>query len=198
MACVLLQSPFYGARRPSGQFGALLRFVHELPDLGRATIEEAGVLARYFYEAGFRKIVASGISQGGLHAVMTASILPFPVHTVAALAPHSAVPVFTEGVLGGLVHWEGLGENAKERLRQVLSISDIRNFPEGVGGEQVFIFALNDRYVSPECVDIWEEARPGASVRWVQGGHVTASAFRFPVITNAILEVLSPEGKSIL
>lgn len=193
VASVIPESPFYGRRRPAGQFGALLRHVQDLPDLGRATIEESHVLLSHFQRAGFGPLVASGISQGGLHAAMVASLAPWRVHVVAAFAPHSAVPVFTDGVLGNLVDWGALGNDARDRMAQILDVSDIRHFAPVAppNATEILLFAKQDRYVSHKSVDVWKATRPDMHVRWVRGGHVTGAMFRFPYITQAILEVIS-------
>jgi Alpha/beta hydrolase domain containing 18 len=78
---VILEGAFYGRRRPPHQAGAKLGRVYDLADLGRATIEEGcGLLAHWAQLCGRQKLVATGISQGGLHAAMSASLCnEFPV-----------------------------------------------------------------------------------------------------------------------
>ena len=146
---MILESPFYGSRQPKGQTGALLKYVHELPDLGRATIEESVALLKVFRDRGYDRQVACGLSQGGLHASMVASTCVWNVGVVAAFAPHSAAPVFTDGVLADAVDWEALGGDSREcrqRLDKVLGITDINNFPEtGERGKQILIMARDDR-----------------------------------------------------
>lgn len=150
VASVILEGPFYGRRRPPQQRGALLDYVHHLPDLGRATIEESIVLLRYLREKGFERQAVAGVSQGGLHAAMVASLCESNVPVVMAFAPHSAAPVFTKGVLANCVDWDALGEGwgdgARDRLRQVLDVTDIRNFPVREDpGRHVLLFARSDR-----------------------------------------------------
>lgn len=151
IASLILEGPFYGSRRPAGQRGALLDYVHQLPDLGRATIEESLALLRHFRERGFTGQAVTGISQGGLHAAMAASLCDWCVPVVMGFAPHSAVPVFTEGVLSRAVDWNALGGDVqsgmvREQLRRVFAVTDINNFPvrEG-GGRHVLVFARSDR-----------------------------------------------------
>lgn len=195
IASVILESPFYGRRRPSGQVGAQLRFVHELSDLGRATIEESRYILTLFRRAGCRRMAVAGASQGGLHAAMVAAASPdWPVNIVAAFAPHSAAPVFTEGALSMFVDWHALGPAARPRLRDALSISDITQFPAGHPQTKgVLIFARDDQYITSESVQIWHKARPHMKMMWVRGGHVTASMLRFPIVNQAILDVLSED-----
>lgn len=195
IASIILESPFYGRRRPRGQIGAQLRHVHELSDLGRATIEESRYILTVFRRAGCRHMAVAGISQGGLHAAMVAAATPaWPIDVVAAFAPHSAAPVFTEGALSTFVDWHALGTSARPRLRDALSVSDITKFPTGHPQTKgALIFARDDQYITRESVQIWRKARPQMKVMWVRGGHVTGSILRFPTVNQAILDVLNGE-----
>lgn len=166
---VILESPFYGSRRPHDQFGALLNHVADLPDLGRATIEEARALLAHFRSQLPRQVV-TGVSQGGLHAAMTAVAIGAErqggdvcdVGVVMALAPHSAVPVFTSGVLSACVDWRALAKHdglltddstvntcrqlVMDRMKQALRITDIDNFPPVQRmAQHVLLFAESDR-----------------------------------------------------
>lgn len=151
VASVILEGPFYGNRRPAGQRGALLDYVHQLPDLGRATIEEGVALLKYLRDRGFERQAVVGVSQGGLHAAMVATLCEGSVPVVMAFAPHSAAPVFTKGVLADAVDWHALCDGwsdegeVRERLRQVLDVSDIRHFPvRKDAGRHVLLFARDD------------------------------------------------------
>ncbi|TMW66786.1 hypothetical protein Poli38472_014098 [Pythium oligandrum] len=109
IATLILEGPFYGRRRPHDQKGSKLRRVSDLPILGQATIEEAKSLLSYFQrEHGYTHLVVAGSSMGGLHAAMTASVYPGEVGATAWLAPPSAVPVFTDGLLAASCNWSSL------------------------------------------------------------------------------------------
>jgi hypothetical protein len=131
MAALVLEGPYYGARMPAGQSGSKLHTVMDLPLLGRATIEEARSLAQWLTDPQFgqdvarvtgahpaaepvavHSVVAAGVSMGGLHSAMTASLLSGshlePLGVVSWLGPMSASPVFTLGELGRAVHWRAL------------------------------------------------------------------------------------------
>lgn len=54
----MLESPYYGARRPAGQRGSKLRFVSDLLALGRATIEESLFLLHWAAGEGMSKLGA--------------------------------------------------------------------------------------------------------------------------------------------
>lgn len=71
---------------------------------------------------------------------MVGSLHPRPIATLPFLAPHSAVVAFCEGVLKYATAWGALREDgeqktgmtleqARERLRSVLSLTDVTRFP---------------------------------------------------------------------
>ncbi|KAJ0053633.1 hypothetical protein Pint_01353 [Pistacia integerrima] len=65
IATMVLESPFYGQRRPMLQKGAKLLCVSDLLLLGRATIEETRSLLHWLdSEAGFGKMGVCGLSMG--------------------------------------------------------------------------------------------------------------------------------------
>lgn len=78
---------------------------------------------------------------GGVHAAMVGSLHPTPVATLPFLSPHSAVVAFCEGILKHATAWEALREDlavqkaamtleeVRERLRHVLSLTDVTRFP---------------------------------------------------------------------
>lgn len=117
ISSVILENPYYGNRKPAHQVGSKLAHVQDLLLLGFATILECISIAKYFSEDyGYANVCFTGLSQGGLHAAMAASLYPLPVATVAAFSPHSAVPVFTDGVLRQSCSWSGLTATLKEAL----------------------------------------------------------------------------------
>jgi hypothetical protein len=56
IATMVLESPFYGARRPVGQGGSRLLHVSDLLVLGRATIEESLCLLDWSHRQGYGKL----------------------------------------------------------------------------------------------------------------------------------------------
>lgn len=49
----------------------------------------------------------------------------------------------------------------------------------------------NNSYVTANCVDWWQTARPNLSVHWTSGGHVSGAVFQIPKLREAILETLT-------
>lgn len=109
--------------------------------LGRTTIEEARSLL-YWLETveGYKKLGICGLSMGGVHAAMVGSLHRSPVAILPFLTPHSAAVAFCEGILRYGTAWEVLmrdellngsmtREQVFERMRTVLALTDVTQFP---------------------------------------------------------------------
>jgi hypothetical protein len=117
VATILLESPFYGSRRPPEQTASKLRHLSDLPALGRATLAEGRALLGWVlrdHALGIQHACVAGTSMGGLHAAMTASLATAPVAVASWLGPTSAAPVFTVGCLASACDWEALGRSLSE------------------------------------------------------------------------------------
>ncbi|MQM16615.1 hypothetical protein Taro_049572 [Colocasia esculenta] len=204
IATMVLESPFYGQRRPRLQRGAKLLCVSDLLLLGRATIEEARSLLYWLEtEAGFGKTGVCGLSMGGVHAAMVGSLHPTPVATLPFLSPHSAVVAFCEGILKHGTAWEALREDAadtatltleqvRERMRSVLSLTDVTRFPVPKNPNAViFVAATDDGYIPKHSVLELQKAWPGSEVRWVTGGHVSSFLLHNDAFRRAIIDSLN-------
>ncbi|XP_047264392.1 protein ABHD18 isoform X2 [Capsicum annuum] len=205
IATMVLESPFYGKRRPLLQRGSKLLCVSDLLLLGRATIEEAQSLLHWLdCEAGFGKMGICGLSMGGVHAAMVGSLHPTPIATLPFLSPHSAVVAFCEGILKHATAWEALRddlsmpeasmtlEEVKERMRNVLSLTDVTRFPIPKDPRAViFVAATDDGYIPRHSVLELEKAWPGSEVRWVRGGHVSSFLLHNGAFRRAIVDGLN-------
>ncbi len=56
ISTMVLESPYYGVRRPAGQEGSRLLHVSDLLVLGRATIEESLCLLDWAHRQGYGKL----------------------------------------------------------------------------------------------------------------------------------------------
>ncbi|GAA0171451.1 hypothetical protein LIER_25477 [Lithospermum erythrorhizon] len=190
IATMVLESPFYGRRRPVLQQGAKLLCVSDLLLLGRVTIDEARSLLHWLdIEEGFGKMGICGLSMGGVHAAMVGSLHPTPIATLPFLSPHSATVAFCEGIMKYGTAWEALRkdlavqmatealtlEEVRERMRNVLSLTDVTRFPVPKKPDSViFVAATDDGYIPKHSVLELQKAWPGSEVRWVTGGHVSS------------------------
>ncbi|XP_038906354.1 protein ABHD18 [Benincasa hispida] len=204
IATMVLESPFYGQRRPMLQYGAKLLCVSDLLLLGRATIEEARSLLHWLdSEVGFGRMGVCGLSMGGVHAAMVGSLHPTPIATLPFLSPHSAVVAFCEGILKHGTAWEALRkdlalqkstmtlEEVKERMRNVLSLTDVTRFPIPKNPNAVILVAAtDDGYIPKHSVLELQKAWPGSEVRWVTGGHVSSFILHNDEFRRAIVDGL--------
>ena len=115
----MLESPYYGSRRPSDQLGCRLKHVSDLLTLGRATIEESMSLLYWAKGKGFGPLGVCGLSMGGVHSCMVASLYPENLACSPLLAPRSAAVAFCEGALQhGITNWQSLADS-KDMNNQV-------------------------------------------------------------------------------
>ncbi|KAH6558415.1 hypothetical protein KP509_1Z065600 [Ceratopteris richardii] len=204
IATMVLESPFYGNRRPKQQPGARLLCVSDLLLLGRVTIEEARALLHWLKEeGGFNKLGVCGLSMGGVHAAMVGSLHPSPIAVLPFLAPHSAAVAFCEGILQYGTAWDALMqdkarksgmtlEQVRERMRAVLGLTDVTKFPVPNKPEAViFVSATNDGYIPKHSVLEFQRAWPGSEIRWVTGGHVSSFILHNKEFQRAIRDAIA-------
>jgi len=204
ISSIILESPFYGTRRPPNQIGSKLRQVTDLALMGRVTLEETCSLLRLLSEDySINNLAISGVSMGGLHSAMAATLSPLPVGVVSWLGPPSATPVFTEGLLSRFCEWKRLQTElgtkalAKDMMRQVLGLTDIANFPPPVDPTRgIFVIAENDLYVPKDlCMNMWLSMQQGqwrgSTIKLVPGGHVSATIFGAKAMRRCIEKVLN-------
>lgn len=204
IATMVLESPFYGQRRPRLQHGARLLCVSDLLLLGRATIEECRALLHWMKEeVGFNKLGVCGLSMGGVHAAMVGSLHPTPLATLPLLAPHSAAVAFCEGILQYGTAWDALMrdqarnsgmtlQEVRERMRTVLALTDVTQFPIPKNPSAViFVAATNDGYIPRHSALEFQRAWPGSEVRWVTGGHVSSFILHSKEFQKAIRDAIA-------
>lgn len=111
IASVILESPYYGLRKPSYQSRSKLKYVSDLLLLGKATIEETLVLLQWISRhVGMETALGvSGISMGGVHSCMVASLFrEKDIALVPLLAPRSAAAAYCRGALFQATGWNNL------------------------------------------------------------------------------------------
>ncbi|EQC39565.1 hypothetical protein, variant [Saprolegnia diclina VS20] len=222
VATLVLEGAFYGRRRPPNQKGSKLRHVSDLPILGLTTIEEAKSLLHHFQSHfQFEQLVVAGGSMGGLHAAMTAALYPGDVGAASWVAPPSAIPAFTRGLLALSCNWQSLSQqkelamidhllsghvsdyataysdevaHVKQRLSAFLALTNIENFPAPRREDAVvFSQATEDQYIGRND-DQWQllmQRWPRATFRHVTAGHVSGLLFNSDAFVATILDVIT-------
>lgn len=108
MASLLLENPYYGARKPKDQLRSCLKNVSDLFVMGGALILESTVLLRWLEREGFWPLGMTGISMGGYMASLAVTNWPKPIPLIPCLSWSTASSVFTTGVLSKAVNWSEL------------------------------------------------------------------------------------------
>mmetsp|Transcript_67055 Transcript_67055/g.179232 ORF Transcript_67055/g.179232 Transcript_67055/m.179232 type:complete len:416 (-) Transcript_67055:126-1373(-) len=214
VSSIVLESAYYGTRRPKRQTAGKLRRVSDMLSLGNATIEETLLMLRWLRAAGFWPLGICGFSMGGVNAVLAAACCrEFPVGVVTLCAPYSAVPVYLEGALARACDWRALQRDlgpasststpgaissyaarraAEERMAQILTVTDLRRVPPPpVPAATILLQADDDAYVptdSPEVLaGAWATAEK-PEIRRVNGGHVWAFLAQRRAFAQAIID----------
>lgn len=119
---LFLESAFYGRRKPPEQTGAKLRRVSDLLLLGRATIEESLFLLSKFHREDETYLGVCGLSMGGVHATMVASLYPGELALTPMLAPRSAAAAYCRGALYHATDWKTILCDSEHREKEITAV----------------------------------------------------------------------------
>jgi dienelactone hydrolase len=181
LGALVLENPYYGARRPANQLGPAVRTVSDLHLLAAATFQEGRALLRWLREElRVRLVGVTGFSMGGQMAAMVGASLPFPAAVVPIAGSFSPDSVFKAGVLRGIAHLAALcgrderEEDARKRLMEMLARFSLARLPAPVCPEAAIVVGTaRDGFVPPR--DMRRTAAYwGVELRWIRGGHVSA------------------------
>lgn len=192
-AAIVLENPYYGARRPRRQRGAKVRTVADQFVMNIATIQEGLGLLAGLRARGTTHVGITGYSMGGHMAAYVASHDGGPLAVVPAATGLSAEPIYTQGALQRSIAWHRLGEpdEAKARLGALLRKVIETLPPLSADNPAILVAARNDGFVFPEQVEQLAARWPHAELRWVDGGHVTALVRRADVIRDAMRDAMA-------
>ena len=175
LGALLLENPYFGARRPRAQEGTELSCVADQFVMNRATIEEARSLLGWLRAEGHATVGVSGYSMGGSMAAYTAVCTPFPVAVVLAATGSSVAHLATRDIPSRFVHWEKLGcpTAARRRFGDALEAVALHRFPPPPDPSRAILLGCRgDGYVDPEGVGVLHRHWSGSTLRWLDTGHV--------------------------
>lgn len=189
--------------------------------------ETKSLLAYFRDHYNFSRLVVAGSSMGGLHAAMTASVFPGEVGVTAWLAPPSAAPVFADGLLAGSCNWDLLYEQhlqslpglvvrgqdadkansedkdgdhvleAKKRMREFLSVTDIDNFgPPQRTDAVVFVVGTEDMYLG-STEPQWTVSQSHVMITDFMQAYTESFAFRSNSRTSGIKRVFGTSKRAM-
>lgn len=194
---LMLEHPFLGRRRPPGQPDSRLDRVADLVLLGGVVVEEVRALLAWLRGQGFDRLGVTGISKGGHLAALAGALTPFELAIAPLVAPHSGVPVFTEGLLSRVCDWRQLaGEPAqitaaRARMAQLLEFTSVESLPPPHPASRVIaVAARDDHFVPRHSSEALQRHWRQAEFRWIGGGHVSSIAFNKPAFIRAQLEAM--------
>ncbi len=195
VGALILENPFYGARRPAGQSGTALRRVSDQLLLSGAVVAEACALLAWLRDRGYRRLGVTGYSMGGSAAGLVGAMFREPIAVAACAAGISGTPVFTEGLLSTYVAWDRLGPNrtaAVARFAEALAPGGLDRFAPPVGTTaMVLLAARHDGYVPAASVEALQQHWVGAELRWMPGGHISSFLTKRRAICAAIATALA-------
>ena len=197
IASVIVENPYYGARRPEGQIGAAVRTVADQFAMNTATVKEVRSLLAYF-AAHDLEVGATGFSQGGMMAAFGAALSDFPVAVTPRGAACRAESVFTRAALATTMRWDvlaaeaGSREAAERYFAECLEPVRVDRLPPPVAPHKAILVASrHDGFIPPSEAEALHAAWPGSELRWVSAGHVTGLVLRHPTHRRAILDAFA-------
>jgi hypothetical protein len=123
IASIVLESPFYGYRKPPNQKRSSLLNVSDIFIMGGCLILETIALLNWCVKMGYGPLCVTGISMGGHMASLAGSSWDKPVSIVPCLSWTTASCVFTQGVMSQSIPWDVLenhytsfGEDCRQEL----------------------------------------------------------------------------------
>jgi hypothetical protein len=197
IGALMLEYPFLGKRGPCTKTTARLDYVSDLLLLGGVAIEEARSLLVWLSGAGYNRLGVTGVSLGGYLATVTGALTSFPLAIVPCVAPHSGVPVFTEGLFSRSCDWTKLGSSvggvdcARQRFRDLLKFTGVETFPPGKPTDSIIsVAAIDDRVVPKHSSEMILRHLSGTEIRWVSGGHVSSILFQREAFRVALADAI--------
>jgi hypothetical protein len=184
IGALLLENPFYGLRRPAGQFRCSLRTVRDQFAMNYTTVVEARCLLTWLRREGYERVGVTGYSQGGMMTAFSAALTPFPVAAVPRGAANAAGPVFLDGSLSKSINWSKLAaeqggeEHARRYFRRCLEPVTVSCFPPPLDPSlAILIGAQHDSFIPPHETEALCRHWAGSELRWLDGGHATAALY---------------------
>lgn len=179
IATILVENPYYGARRPAAQKSFTARTVRDILVMCAAAVAEGRALVRHLESLGYQRLGVAGVSQGGMLAAIVGASMPRPVAIASSLVPHSAEVIFSEGALKNFVNWKALGtspEDGRGRFRELFGLGDLARLAPALPRAVELLGAKRDLVVPRHSVEKVHQAWEGSRLRWLPGTHITSLA----------------------
>lgn len=190
VGALLLQTPFYGTRRPHGQQGRQLATVAHQLMLARAVVEEASALVAWI-RARCLPAGLYGYSMGGALAGHAVGRLPWPTPAALGATGISGGSIFARDLIARQVAWGALGAGGRDRLQAAYDAVGLAAVPRPLAVEQITLVGCRrDGMVAPASVEALAALWPAARLRWINAGHVSGLLRSAPIMRRALLRGL--------
>lgn len=197
LAALVLENPYYGERRPTGQPGVALRTVSDMVLMASAAVREGRSLLGWLEGRGHRRLGVAGYSMGGQMSALVAATWPGPL-ALAALAPSdSPASVFTEGLLKTHPRWDALRrprgseDRARAELRQLFLRYAVSSLAPPAEPRAAVVVANRQDGVVPPADAERIARRWGCELRWLEGGHVSAVVLEQAAMRRAVADAFA-------
>lgn len=220
ISSLILENPYYGLRKPSGQSRSGLLQVKDLFIMGLSLVLEGYCMLRWLEKEGYDELGLTGISMGGHMASLAATNWPKPLAVTPCMSWTSASVVWTEGVLSKAIPWRTLEaeyaanyENTTElislpdkqhskecrRSETVLFMKEVMDQVTGLQNFSVpidptmstFVVAKADAYYPIHNLKPMTDIWPGCEVRYLNTGHIAGFLMHHRDFCKAIVDTFS-------
>ncbi|MEZ4329794.1 MAG: alpha/beta hydrolase family protein [Polyangiales bacterium] len=177
LEALVLENPFYGARRRPGQVSARLPTVFEQFHMNHASVlETLGLLRGLRAVPGFehKPLGLLGYSMGGFMVCLVAGVFGAPLAVVPVAAGRSPRSVYLDGALSWAVDFEALERernDARAYLAGLFEATARHLHAPAPGSSVVMAAAERDGFVFPHETNQLLRHWPTASLRRYRGGH---------------------------
>lgn len=208
IGALILQTPFYGERKPEGQSGTRLRQFTDQLMMTMTAVQESRALLRWMKARGHNLVGVTGYSMGGFLAAITAQLSQsHPLAVIPCAAGNSPSFALTDSPLQRIIDWERLAAELpddvtpRELMRDLMDSYAIDKHGSLDHPElAILVAATNDAFIPTAEVEKLHAHWPGSELRWLRAGHTTGWVLNASTIRRAIadaferLKVVVPDG----
>ncbi len=192
---VILENPYYGKRRPSGQLGVALDRVSDQLLMNFATIEEARALLRWLSSRGHSAVGVTGYSMGGFMSAYAAALYPDPIVAVPCAAGISPGFTFVHTPMRTVPDWSAIERDVDDPMgefERLLGELGIDRLPVPADPSSAIILAAErDAVVPPEQSIALHAHWEGSRLRWLKAGHITGFLAHLGPISDAVYDAFA-------
>ena len=199
LEALILENPFYGARRAPGQTSSRLETVYDQFHMNHASVLEALALLRGVRALGGafadKDLGLLGYSMGGYMVALAASAFEGPLFVVPVAAGRSPRSVYLDGALSWSVDFarlEGERDDAREFLAYLFEATTDYLRPLPPQSRSILVSAEGDGFVFPRETQRLHALWSRASMRVYRGGHTHVFTTFDGHVRRALSSLLDP------